>query len=364
MCALAACELVLAEPDWQGALLKNAKLPAESALVIAKGAAGHAHQAFLAHRPQHLDTGCPRCLGKEYSDPCPLTWLEREDGECVAPRSYGGPCARAQASFGQTAVDKQEAEVACQVCWPCPREAGAPDWGRPCPHGYSAMAIDYDAYASAAGVTCVADMDSQGGCEDMAEFSKEEEKREFAQRCSVSWPSGSACEDHIESICPQAWTHIGERICAAPLSYKVAGCDLLQSFHGWTPQMKYEYARRCHVVWPCEAEARGAEEPLNGPAASPKCELDLDACPRSWSPSEERLCAPSSSAAGPCTEAVRLGGLAWEERLRWAGACLLTWPCKGEVAPTLLSGARGPLEVATKLHGPVSSAGRIASELV
>ena len=333
----------------------KAKIPPEISIVISKAVATKASEAYVT-KNTHVNSACPECNGKEYSEPCPASWAENQDGTCQAPVAYHGACAPHQTFVGASALDKQEAELACDVCWPCPEEPGcARDWSWPCPYGYTAEPIEFNAYVDASGPpTCIANLDYQGDCEDLVRFDGDGDKQQFATRCSVRWPCTSACENHVQSVCPYGWTHIGNMICAAPAHYKEDGCNLLQSFHGWSAEMKTDYSRRCHVVWPCQETDEGY-----GSVRMSKCEeLNLGSCPHEWTPTPDGVCHPPAVATGPCTEAKQLGTLTKTEMLSWAGSCLLSWPCKDIVqsAEAETAGSRTPWNSVDLVDGPLREA--------
>merc|ERR1712050_773692 len=77
------------------------------------------HEALLTKKAIWLNTGCETCAGKDYSQLCPAGWQEMQDGACKAPAEYTGFCKHQQTFLLETAVEKEEAELSCGVCWPC-----------------------------------------------------------------------------------------------------------------------------------------------------------------------------------------------------------------------------------------------------
>merc|ERR1712050_247755 len=206
-----------------------------------------ARRAFLSKRGRYIHTGCRQCSEKDYSEPCPLGWVELADGICSAPLDYKGDCSKQQGFMGGSAVEKEEVELMCGVCWPCKDDAACVrDWSRPCPFGYAPSVIRYDDFATAAGTSCEADLTYDGQCEAQISFQSDEDKRSFAQRCKVAWPCKAVCGTNAQSTCPEDWTHAGDGYCVAPAHYKVPTCRLLQNFRGWTSNMKLEFAQQCH----------------------------------------------------------------------------------------------------------------------
>jgi len=346
MFAVALCE------DAMKDLLKTPKVSVISAFESAKEAQERAHQEYFEQKKTDPDLLCADCIGKEYSEPCPEQWVEASNGSCLAPKSYAGVCATMQA-FKGTARDKQEAEQICGVCWPCncPR-----DWTQPCPFGYTAEEIALASYSEVASSVCSANLDYQGPCENNVEFNNSQEgKRSFSLRCGVSWPCKTVCEGIAQARCPKGWNHIGEEICSAPTTYKVKGCHILQSFHGWTSSMREKFADRCLVVWPCDPVSR---PPSDGPVSPPSCGgLNLSACPQSWL-QQQGNCKPGPESKTPCSESVDLSDMTDEQKLEWAGECLLKWPCEGERMQTT-TGARLGFKVSSSMHGPVDADGNL-----
>merc|ERR1712066_1052509 len=151
----------------------------------------------------------------------------------------------------------------------------------------------------------------------------ESDKRKFADRCSVSWPCREICDGDLSS-CPFGWTLIGDAVCAAPRSYNK--CQLLQGFRGWTDHMKFDYAHKCGVSWPCLA--KDVADNVDGPVVSAACtELNMAPCPLAWTSSKNGVCHPPTIAAGLCTQPIQTGSMTVEQKLAWAGDCLLMWPC-------------------------------------
>lgn len=250
-------------------------------------------------------------------------------------------------------MDKQEAEVACDFCWPCSGEGGCErDWNRPCPHGYAAEPIDFRAYGETVRPTCVADVNYDGACEALVQFAHEGDKKEFAERCGVSWPCKSRCQGS-GSTCPLDWTHIGDGVCAAPKYFQAEGCRLLQGFRGWTPTMKSEFAQRCGVAWPCPTTS-GVDH-VDGPVRSGTAactELNMAPCPFAWRSSATGVCRPPEFSTGPCSQPLQAAAMTVEEKLRWAGDCLLPWDCNDGIR----SGPRTPWNVQAPGDGPLHEA--------
>merc|ERR1712232_1487326 len=83
---------------------------------------------------------------------------------------------------GTSAVEKEEIELACGVCWPCDDEnACVRNWALPCPNQYSQVETESGA------IGCVADIDASSKCESEITFGDEDDKRKFAERCGISW---------------------------------------------------------------------------------------------------------------------------------------------------------------------------------
>ena len=61
---------------------------------------------------------CPLC-SREYSAPCPESWIDVGGGVCEAPPAYDGACLAYGAFSGLSTADKHEFERRCAACWPC-----------------------------------------------------------------------------------------------------------------------------------------------------------------------------------------------------------------------------------------------------
>jgi len=233
--------------SWQEPLLGAVKVSPSQLASIARHAQTRANQVS-ADRP-HLGTQCPPCAGKDYSDPCPLGWRHDGRGMCSASSSYSGMCKHQQDFAGHL---KEVVELTCDVCWPCRQDPQCPrDYSQPCPNGYSPKEIQLDEFSAAMGMSCVADINVQGQCALEANFKDENDKREFAEQCQVSWPCAtSSCKP--SGPCPLDWTHLDDSRCAAPAYYKVAGCDLVQDFSNMSDAAKLTHSKKCGFQWACQ----------------------------------------------------------------------------------------------------------------
>jgi len=290
-----------------------------------------------------------------------LNWSELADGMCRAPSSYKGECNTSQTFVGSTVAAKMELELVCRICWPCTKGATdkaatcAREYSRPCPYGYVPQDIGYSEFRDAPGIACVADLFYEGECEQQVFFKDTHAKQEFSERCAVSWPCRRGCEDSL-AACPNGWQSAGDDLCMAPDYYKVDGCPLLQSFHGWTSAMKQEFSDTCGVEWLC-------------PAAQPGeycSQLDFSACPRDWIAKDGGYCTPDADAQGACAQASRAAGgvdmssKSTEQKILWATDCGVDWPCMGGVKVADSStGPRGPALTSTDKAGPIDASGAI-----
>lgn len=282
---------------------------------------------------------------------CPLGWLdELSDGRCKAPATYAGMCDKVQMLLGSSAAMKTELEIACGVCWPCTKggeEAAATcvrDWAKPCPQGYAPQDIPYNEFREALGVTCMAGAFYEGTCEPQVSFQDFDGKRDFAERCQTSWPCQLTCKDGY-AACPNGWHALGSGLCLAPDAYKVTGCPLLQSFHGWTNAMKSSFAQNCSVGFECAEDTDVGE-----------CPLDLSACPHHWQQEGSR-CVPPPDMRGACATAWDMESKSAHEKISWASECGMKWPCAGE-STAEVDTPRVP-HISTAHAGPVDATGSI-----
>lgn len=255
LCVCFVCALPFARgAPWETELLRGVKIRHSDAIALGRDAESQATrdlQELRSARPsaQHMlsaPPSCATCNEKDYSDLCPLHWMEVGGERCEAPASYVGLCNNTLSLVGLTGDAKQEVEVVCSVCWPC-NDSCDRDYALPCPNGYTSKSMSMEEYGDAIGDACVATSDTS--CEFEISFRDAAEKESFARRCSTSWPCVSTC---AASVCPIDWIEIGDGMCVAPPTYKRAGCGvLLQDTLQWSHAEKLEFAKSCGVRWQC-----------------------------------------------------------------------------------------------------------------
>lgn len=345
--------------SWHEPMLRGMKIPLKDTNKLSEEIEVKALKAASAEAKTPIQTGCPTCLEKDFSEACPLGWTQTNHGMCEAPFEYDGLCRRRQSFQGGSAMGKIEVELSCGVCWPCKDSTGClRNWALPCPDGYSLKDIPINEYANASGNVCLADLGYDGPCEPEVSFEDARAKQLFAERCKTSWACNSHCETRVNSRCPQEWTHIGGDLCVAPATYKVPGCKSVRSFRGWTAEMKTNFSEACRVSWPCESdEDKDKLQSHDGPVREATCELDLSrySCPRSWSRRADGFCEPPPDPSNSCEVAKKFDGLSAEEKILWASDCLVDWPCIGEVTEIVETLRQGQ-EV-----GPIDEDGRIVN---
>ena len=109
----------------------------------------------------------------------------------------------------------------CPTAW-----ATTPDHACEPPHGYGGL--------------CVATV--------LTNYSASQ-KEDFAWKCRASWPCAHACPKRFDG-CPEAWTGVGDGVCAAPSEY--AGmCSPVTDFSTFTLARKAEWSVLCDAPWPC-----------------------------------------------------------------------------------------------------------------
>jgi len=351
---------------WHEPLLQGVKMGPDERQAVTKEVQSSARKTFLARSKRigsdESSPGCAMCVEKDYQNPCPSGWMEAKGGMCRAPAGYAGVCNTRQ-SF--TGADKREAEMLCGLCWPCKEEASGcvRNWDAPCPHGYSPVDIPYYEYANATGTTCARDIEYEGLCEQEVTLEDVDAKREFAERCEVSWPCKTHCEHSLASQCPEDWSAIGDSLCVAPNNFKVSGCQLLQYFGGWSASMKAAFATKCKVVWPCEADTPQTIQD-EGPVVHADCtDLDLtaDSCPRFWYRREDGFCEPPPTLGGACAASKDFRGMSSEQKILWSSECFVDWKCVGEHVADGDAVARGAAQVNTFEAGPITYGGRIVA---
>lgn len=241
---------------WETELFRGVKIRHSDAISLGRDAQSEALRDLERIRsarpfPKSLPSvppACSVCGQKDYSDGCPLHWLE-VDGRCQAPASYSGFCNQTLPLVGLTGEAKQEVEVICSVCWPC-NDSCERDYSLPCPNGYASKTISLGDYGDASGDACVAISETE--CEYEMSFRDAVEKESFSRRCATSWPCVSTCS---ASTCPIDWVAIGDGLCVAPRSYKKEGCSLvLEGVLEWSRSKKIDFAKECGVRWRCVDE--------------------------------------------------------------------------------------------------------------
>lgn len=161
------------------------------------------------------------------------------------------------------------------------------------------------------------------------------------QRRGVNKRASTAFLDEYKlPACPKDWEGIGPAdLCMAPKwyagtkakdpyrpekydQYTNDGCPLLQSFRGWTDEMKHNAAHRCNYKW-CGCQADEDQDNL--------CrQLDLSSCPRRWRPQGYGKCAPPLDAQSEC-KVTQVASMSTEQKIKWASDCKVEWPCVGQV---------------------------------
>jgi len=356
---LLSSSVVFSDAGWATPLENSAKIKPGEREEIGKHAAARAQKAYAPTKSKvqtflameaNAEQVCPACDDKDYSDMCPLDWAdELSDGRCKAPATYAGRCSKVQMLLGSSAAEKMELEIACGLCWPCTKggEEAATcvrDWAQPCPQGYAPQDIPYNEFREASGITCMAELFYEGQCEQQVAFQDLYEKKDFVERCQTSWPCRRTCEEGY-AACPSGWQVLGSGLCSAPDAYKVSGCPLLQSFRGWTDDMKGSFAQKCSVGFECADDTNVGE-----------CQLNLSACPRHWQQEGSR-CLPPPDMRGACATAWDMDSKSAREKIAWASECGMNWPCAGESSAEM--GAPRMVHISTGRAGPVDASGSI-----
>jgi len=294
--------------------------------------------------------GCTPCH-KDWTEPCPLGWIESSDGACSAPLNYEGICSTTQRFQLMGVVDKSEAERTCGFCWPCKnsREAGVAAscdraYWLPCPYGYNAAEIPYNQWRHVS-PRCQVGLEYRGHCAPQVSFGSAIEKQRFAEQCDTDWPCVMKC-DVLGHPCPEGWAHLEHGLCAAPSWYKAEGnsCLLLRSFKHFSTAMKEGYAKECGVPWTC-----------SGKAPKDECEPDTSKCPKGWT-MFGNTCKTKRSSYGLCNQPVRFDVLTFVQKIRWASDCFEEWPCAGVASERLYEHAQALIE---NISGPVGADGVI-----
>lgn len=176
-----------------------------------------------AKRKEYFETQCTvswPCAGETgglapaYEELCPEDWQLQEDGTCIAPSSYSGPCYSRKSFLMFTPGMKETWSMSCNTSWPLRKTPPAgeaavrPPQSAPLPGGEP----------GAGG--------AQVGC-----------KHDYRHNCPAGYWIDAAGTCHASE--------------GLPVLKACAQCDARR----WSAPMKKAFEENCRIAWPCEGEA-------------------------------------------------------------------------------------------------------------
>lgn len=115
---------------------------------------------------------------RNYAQTCPNGWEYNENGVCLAPNDYNGPCEEYK-DAGMSIQEKEEFAWRCQVEWPCVDELPLKD-GIDCPLEWAQISQGI----------CIAPNSYEGICPPILDISDLdiESKAAYEVTCDLRWP--------------------------------------------------------------------------------------------------------------------------------------------------------------------------------
>ena len=189
---------------------------------------------------------------RDYGAPCPLGWLDAGNGgTCSPPLGYDGPCASIDVR-GPSAFGKMRAAAECEAVFPCSAGCTA-DYSKLCPgewleteEGPCVAPATYDG-------PCVGSRDFRHmGTHGKAAFATVCGVQWPCRRPSSSGVGASRdCAVDFAASCPEAWS-MRRGLCVAPADY-AGPCPIASSLGDYTEAEKSAFAQACGAAWPCSA---------------------------------------------------------------------------------------------------------------
>ena len=189
---------------------------------------------------------------RDYGAPCPLGWVDAGDGgTCSAPLGYDGPCLSLDLR-GLPADEKMRAAAQCDAVFPCVAGCTA-DYSKPCPGDWveteEGSCVAPMTYIG----PCVGRMDFRRmGAHGKAAFANSCGVRWPCRRpLSRVVARAKDCAIDFTASCPEGWS-VRRGLCVAPADY-VGPCPAASSLSDYTEAEKTAFARACGASWPCAA---------------------------------------------------------------------------------------------------------------
>lgn len=155
---------------------------------------------------------CKGDIPPDYSDVCPEGWQLKEDGTCLAPPMYDGPCVKRKNFLMYTPGMKESWAEDCEATWPLRKK-------------------------------------------------KADLRPEPKLKPDGPWPS---CAWNYHFNCPVGYKLDANNICHSPEDYPSLPACAHADTRQWTEDMKHSFEKTCRVAWPCQILQQAYDE--QGPA--------------------------------------------------------------------------------------------------
>jgi len=159
------------------------------------------------------------CMGRggggvapAYEELCPDDWQLQEDGTCLAPPSYVGPCDSRNNFLNYTEGMKEAWAHSCNASWPLKKTPPSLEGVEP------SKPVDH-----------------------------------AQPQAEAAW-----CKRHDYSgECPVGYRLDSHHMCLANGHESVQACSHINDTRRWSADMKRAFEKNCHVSWPCWGEKAG-----------------------------------------------------------------------------------------------------------
>lgn len=204
---------------------------------------------------------CVDCV-RDYSQPCPIGWVDIGGGVCDAPLAYDHHCSMRVRMTNEQFKRSWGAE--CAVYWPCQKTCSKQDFGQACPEGWGA----FDGICEAP-----PDRSYVGPCAPFANLQglTEHDKAQYAALCQVEFacqsgqPEAPECQPSA-APCPKGWQHKGSSVGFCQGVLYEGPCRPLIAVDRLASIGKLKYMEMCGVEWDCVARSpMGATAQALGP---------------------------------------------------------------------------------------------------
>lgn len=219
-----------------------------------------------ATHDENLEVGEVTCM-RDYSRLCPDGWADAGDGDtCLAPRNYAGACGARLHQGGLTAKEKFMRASKCGVSYSCTGFCSQ-DYSNTCPLGWM-QDINQDCLAPVeySGKCVVRKSFADMGASDKSTWAKlcdvtwpcRKTQRGVAEiaRLSIKGVFNSDCIPDYSVTCPERFIEKDGR-CLAPPTFS-GRCGASLDSTKYTQREKAAYAEACLTPWPCSGDLSAA----------------------------------------------------------------------------------------------------------